>query len=215
MIDQKHHASQRLILASRSPYRRELLQRLGLPFECQAAEVDESRHPDEGAEAMVQRLAEAKAAAIAQQEPGCFVIGSDQVAINGSTILGKPGKVEHAHRQLADASGKTVTFLTGLCLIAPDGSRQCDLIPYRVRFRTLAGHEIREYIRRENPLDCAGSFKSEGLGVTLFDAMEGSDPTALIGLPLIRLCAMLREAGLDPLGAPHPTHSGHGDNLDP
>ncbi|MFP4272903.1 MAG: Maf family protein [Halothiobacillaceae bacterium] len=189
----------RLILASSSPYRRALLDRLGLPFECVKPEVDEAARPGETPEQLVLRLARAKAEAVAGSRPGSLVIGSDQVAVLGDRVLGKPGGETAARRQLAAASGQVVRFLTGLCLVAADGSTESAMVPYSVRFRSLNEAQINAYLDREQPFDCAGSFKSEGLGVALFESMEGEDPTALVGLPLIRLCSMLRAAGLDPL----------------
>ncbi|HHO70569.1 MAG TPA: septum formation inhibitor Maf [Halothiobacillus sp.] len=191
--------TKQLVLGSSSPFRRELLKRLGLAFECHSPKIDESRLPGESPRDLVRRLAEAKAKAVARHYPAAWVIGSDQVAVIDEQILGKPGTLEKACQQLAQASGRSVIFLTGLCLIAPDGVIQTDVIPFTVHFRSLSELEIQRYVEREQPLNCAGSFKSEGLGITLLEAMEGDDPTALIGLPLIRLSAMLRESGLDPL----------------
>ncbi|MGC9457168.1 MAG: Maf family protein [Halothiobacillaceae bacterium] len=191
--------NEQLILASSSPYRRDLLARLGLPFDCIRPEVDETARPGESPEALVVRLARAKAAVVARACPGRLVIGSDQVAVLDGQILGKPGGHEQARRQLQAASGRTVRFLTGLCLLTDQGPGECDLVPFDVRFRSLTDREIEAYLQRERPYDCAGSFKSEGLGVMLFESMTGEDPTALIGLPLIRLCAMLRAVGVDPL----------------
>lgn len=189
-----------LILASTSPYRRDLLTRLGLPFEAIGPHIDETRHEGEAAQDMVLRLAREKARAVAEQHPEAWVIGSDQCAVLGTTILGKPGTHERAFGQLRAASGQSVVFHTGLCLMNLDhGFARTVEVPFSVRFRDLGDAEIQHYLAREKPYDCAGSFKSEGLGIALFDALEGSDPTALIGLPLISLCGLLREAGLDPL----------------
>ena len=190
----------RLVLASTSRYRRELLARLAVPFEVRAPDVDESRLPGETPTDMVLRLARRKAEAVGKLVEGALVIGSDQVAVLGGDVLGKPGSEAAAIEQLQRASGTEVTFLTGLCLLDTT-SAECrvEVIPYAVRFRPLQADEIRRYVALEQPLDCAGAFKSEGLGVALFDSMVGEDPTALIGLPLIRLCAMLRAAGIDPL----------------
>ena len=191
-----------LVLASTSPYRRELLARLGLPFQTAAPEVDESRRADEPGHALAARLAVAKARAVAPRYPAALVVGSDQVAVNGDTLLGKPGDEATAVRQLLAASGRTVTFLTGLCVIdCVAETERVEVVAFEVQFRELTESEVRAYVARERPLDCAGAFKSEGLGVALFERMSGSDPTALVGLPLIRLCALLREAGLDPLAA--------------
>lgn len=190
-----------LILASTSPYRRELLARLGLPFTAIGPHIDESRREGEPAAAMVRRLARAKAQAVADQHPSAWVIGSDQCAVLGDAILGKPGTHVRAFEQLHAASGRSVVFHTGLCLMNLErGFERTVEVPFTVRFRHLKDTEIERYLALEKPYDCAGSFKSEGLGIALFEALEGGDPTALIGLPLIALCALLREAGLDPLG---------------
>ncbi|QIE88770.1 septum formation inhibitor Maf [Pseudomonas nitroreducens] len=181
-----------LILASSSPYRRELLQRLRLPFECASPDVDETPLPGESAEQLVRRLAESKARTLAQQYPNHLIIGSDQAAVNGSRILGKPHTIERATEQLKDASGKSVSFVTGLCLLnSQSGGAQVDCVPFTVHFRDLDEARIRRYLEIEQPFDCAGSFKAEGLGVSLFRATEGEDATSLIGLPLIRLVDML------------------------
>lgn len=187
-----------LILASTSPFRRELLARLGLPFQAQSPEVDEQPLAKEDANALVRRLAEAKARAGAAKTPDAIVIGSDQVAVIDGEILGKPGSHERARAQLARLAGRQVTFLTGLCLLdGRTGKLQADVVPFGVRFRPLSAQQIEHYLLREQPYNCAGSFKSEGLGIALFEAMHGDDPTALIGLPLIRLCSMLQNAGVD------------------
>jgi septum formation protein len=185
-----------IVLASTSPFRRELLSRLALPFETAAPDIDESRHPHEPPLDMVRRLSEAKARACASAR-NTLVIGSDQVATVGDDVLGKPGSHERATAQLRHLSGRSVTFLTGLCLLntATDES-QVDVIPFRVHFRTLSEEQIERYLRHDQPYNCAGSFKSEGLGITLFNRMEGDDPTALVGLPLIRLTDMLKKVGV-------------------
>ncbi|KJJ99959.1 septum formation inhibitor Maf [Pseudomonas sp. 21] len=181
-----------LILASSSPYRRELLQRLRLPFECASPDIDETPLPGEGAEQLVRRLAESKARTLAQHYPAHLIIGSDQAAVNGSRILGKPHNLERATEQLKDASGKSVSFLTGLCLLnSQNGVAQIDCVPFTVHFRNLDDARIRRYLEAEQPFDCAGSFKAEGLGVSLFRSTEGEDATSLVGLPLIRLVDML------------------------
>lgn len=181
-----------LILASSSPYRRELLQRLRLPFACASPDIDETPRPGEAAEQLVRRLAESKARALAQRYPAHLIIGSDQAAVNGNRILGKPHDLERATGQLKDASGKSVSFLTGLCLLnSQSGRTQVDCVPFTVHFRVLDDARIRRYLETEQPFDCAGSFKAEGLGVSLFRATEGEDATSLIGLPLIRLVDML------------------------
>lgn len=182
------------VLASTSRYRLELLQRLGLTPECARPEVDETALPGEAPRALAVRLARAKAAAVAARQPGRWVIGSDQVAeLNGSP-LGKPGSVEGAHAQLAAMSGQQVAFHTAVCLQRDERVLDaCDLT--RVQFRVLDAASIERYVAAEQPLDCAGSFKCEGLGISLFEAIDNRDPTALIGLPLIALCGLLREAG--------------------
>jgi septum formation protein len=186
-----------LILASTSAYRRELLQRLRLPFETVAPGVDEASREGEPPAAVARRLSLEKARAVAATRPQALVIGSDQTAtLDGIGVIGKPGTHERAVAQLRAASGRTMVFHTGLCLWRPGGAPLLDCVDTRVRFRTLTDDEIERYLRAERPYDCAGAAKSEGLGVTLLEAQEGSDPTALVGLPLIRLAAMLREAGL-------------------
>lgn len=183
-----------LLLASTSRYRRELLQRLGLALECAAPDVDETPQPGEAPRALAVRLARAKAVEVAARHPGRWVIGSDQVAeLNGSP-LGKPGDVAGAHAQLAAMSGHAVDFHTAVSLCRDDQVFEAyDLT--RVRFRVLDTAEIARYVAIEQPLDCAGSFKCEGLGISLFEAIENRDPTALIGLPLIAVCQLLRQAG--------------------
>ncbi len=183
-----------LILASTSRYRAQLLSRLGLPFSSIAPLVDESPLPAEAPAALAHRLAMAKAQAVAAQAPGSWVIGSDQVAELDGQPLGKPGSRDAACAQLAAMSGKPVLFHTALCLANGQQLLQANDIT-RVHFRPLQAGEIARYIDAEQPLDCAGSFKCEGLGISLFDAIENSDPTALIGLPLIQLSKLLRQAG--------------------
>lgn len=186
-----------LVLASSSPYRRELLQRLRLPFDCASPGIDESPLPGESAEQLVRRLAQAKARALAERFPNHLIIGSDQAAVLGDTILGKPHTLERATTQLKAASGTTVSFLTGLALLDSSSGRcQVDCIPFNVHFRELDDARIRRYLEAEQPFDCAGSFKAEGLGVSLFRATEGSDATSLVGLPLIRLVDMLLAEGV-------------------
>ena len=187
----------RLILASTSPYRRELLQRLGIDFECIAPDADEASLPGEAPRQLVERLAVAKAAAVADAHPDALIIGSDQMAVCGDLVLGKPGDHARAQAQLASLSGQRVSFLTGLCVLnSTTGHRQVEVIPFHVHFRRLDAAMIDHYLRREQPYDCAGSFKSEGLGIALFERLEGDDPTALIGLPLIRLTRMLEAEGM-------------------
>ena len=194
-------AVSRLILASTSAYRRELLARLGLPFEAEAPGVDETRQPGEVPLALVQRLATAKAEAVAVRHPEAWVIGSDQLAFRGDEVLGKPGSPERCLAQLAASSGRPVTFLTAVCLLRHrDGARRTTVDTTVVQFRPNDPARLRRYIERERPFDCAGGFKSEGLGIALFERIESNDPTALIGLPLVWLAGALAEVGLDPLG---------------
>ena len=185
-----------LILASTSPFRRELLQRLGIDFSTAAPDIDESAHPGEKPSELVRRLSEAKARAIGASRQG-LIIGSDQVATTGDDILGKPGSHEKAVEQLQYLSGKSVCFYTGLCLLNTEtDTARVEVVPYTVLFRQLDDSQIENYLRADEPYNCAGSFKSEGLGITLFERMQGDDPSALIGLPLIQLTTMLRDAGI-------------------
>ncbi|CAK0740371.1 m(7)GTP pyrophosphatase [Gammaproteobacteria bacterium] len=187
-----------LILASTSPFRRELLVRLGLPFDCVAPELDETPLPEEAPAALVRRLSEGKARAVAPRYPHALIIGSDQVAVLDGRIIGKPDNHERAVAQLRAASGRRVEFLTGLCLLdAATGQAQVEVVSYTVIFRTLSEERIEHYLRREQPYNCAGSFRSEALGIVLFERLEGDDPNALIGLPLIRLVRMLEAFGID------------------
>jgi len=186
-----------LLLASSSVYRRELLARLQLPFTCSSPDIDESPLAGESATELVRRLAQAKAQALAASHPGHLIIGSDQVAVLDGKIIGKPHTFDKAREQLLAASGASVTFLTGLALLnSQSGHCQLDCIPFTVHMRTLDPASVERYLRAEQPYDCAGSFKAEGLGVSLFRATEGSDATSLIGLPLIRLVDMLGEEGI-------------------
>jgi septum formation protein len=186
-----------LILASTSPFRRDLLARLGLPFTVQAPDADETPQPGEDAPALVARLGTHKAQTVARHHPAALIIGSDQAAVLDDQIIGKPGDHERAMAQLRRASGRTVTFYTGLCLLdSASGQQQVAVELFRVVFRTLTEPRIESYLRREQPYQCAGSFKSEGLGIALFERLEGDDPTTLIGLPLIRLTRMLEAAGV-------------------
>lgn len=187
----------KLILASSSPYRRELLERLKIPFDVIAPEVDETPHPGETAEKLVERLAIEKAQKIAGKSRGTLVIGSDQVAVYNGAIVGKPHSHDKAVQQLREASGRAVTLYTGLALINADTQRiQREVIPYRVTFRRLTEVQIESYLRKEQPYSCAGSVKSEGLGIALLEKFEGDDPNTLIGLPLIRLVQMLENEGI-------------------
>ncbi|PTD97887.1 Maf family protein [Pseudothauera lacus] len=187
----------KIILASTSAYRRMLLERLALPFETDRPEVDETPLPGETPPQTAERLAVEKARAVAGRHPGALVIGSDQVAHIGSEVFGKPGTVERAVAQLQRMRGQTVVFHTALALINTTSGRvQCTGVPTIVRMRRYSDDEIVRYVDKERPLDCAGSAKSEGLGITLLDALSGDDPTALVGLPLIELSRMLRNEGL-------------------
>ena len=183
-----------LILASTSPYRRELLARLRIPFETARPETDETARPGEAPAELARRLSAAKALAVARVNPTAWVIGSDQVAELDGRALGKPGGRAEAIDQLKAMSGRSVDFRTGLCLCV-DGKEQVALDTTTVRFRILAEPEIARYVDAERPFDCAGSFKCEGLGISLFEAIESRDPTALVGLPLIATARLLREAG--------------------
>ena len=188
----------RIVLGSTSRYRAELLRRLLADFDQAAPGTDETPLPDEAPAARALRLAIAKAAAVARDYPDALVIGSDQVAELDGLILDKPGTAERARAQLAAGSGREVHFHTALCLLdTRDGRRHTHVDHTRVRFRTLDAAEIARYVEREQPLDCAGSFKCEGLGISLFEAIDNSDPSALIGLPLIALARLLREAGVE------------------
>lgn len=187
-----------LILASTSRYRKALLEKLGLPFQCASPEVDESPLPGESAQALVARLAHAKASAIANQWDQGLIIGSDQVCVCDGKILGKPGTVDKAVAQLMAAQGHSVTFYTGLCVLDAASGQAHQLVePFTVHFRTLDEKAIRRYVEAELPLDCAGSFKCEGMGIVLFKTLEGRDPNALIGLPLIGLVELLERHGLN------------------
>ena len=187
-----------LVLASSSPYRRELLTRLRLPFTWSTPHIDESRRPDEDAEALVRRLSLEKAQALSATHPQHLIIGSDQVAVLGSQIIGKPHTLERAREQLLAASGNSVIFLTGLTLLnSATSQQQTDCVPFTVHFRPLSDAQIMRYLTAEQPFDCAGSFKAEGLGISLFCSTEGSDSNSLIGLPLIRLVDMLLASGID------------------
>jgi septum formation protein len=186
-----------LVLGSSSPYRRELLSRLHLQFQTASPAVDETGLPGESPLGMARRLALAKARAVAQQFPQAVVIGSDQVADLGGAALGKPGSHERAVAQLRQMSGQVVIFQTAVAVVcAATGFEQLDVAPVRVTFRRLTDAEIESYLRTEQPYDCAGSARSEGLGIALLDAIESDDPSALVGLPLIRTCRMIRAAGV-------------------
>jgi len=186
-----------LILASTSPFRKSILEKLDLPFECIAPETDETPEQGEKPEQFVERLAIAKAQAVAKNIKDALVIGSDQVAVINNKIMGKPGDFDNAFKQLKAASGKRITFLTGLCLVnSKTGKVHSSVSPFHVVFRYLRDSQIENYLYKEKPFNCAGSFKSEGLGITLFERLEGDDPNTLMGLPLIRLNAMLEIEGM-------------------
>lgn len=188
----------RLVLASASPYRRALLERLGVPFLQQAPSVDERILPEESPAEAVMRLARTKAASVHRLHPGAIVIGSDQLAVRGDEILGKPGGAAEATAQLTRSAGRQVEFLTGVCLLG--GAQPQELEEHMditgVTFRPLDADEIRRYVEREQPFDCAGSFRAEGLGIALFSRIDSQDPTGLIGLPLIWLSQALKRLGL-------------------
>ncbi len=187
----------KLILGSTSPFRKELLNKLGLSFTADAPEIDETMHTGERPQALLQRLALEKARAVAEKHTSALVIGSDQVACIDNDILGKPGNRERAIAQLTQAVGKRVSFYTGLCLLnSGSGESQVICEPFHVHFRPLSQVQIEHYLDAEQPYNCAGSFKSEGLGISLFEKLEGDDPNSLIGLPLIRLIAMLEHEGI-------------------
>ena len=193
----------RLVLGSTSPYRRELLQRLRLPFEVDAPRVDETALPGETPAALAGRLALAKAQEVATRHPGAVVIGADQVAELDGQAIGKPGTHERAVAQLRAMRGRQVVFHTAVAVVRPDtGFAQGLLAPVTVQLRALSDAEIERYLRLEQPYDCAGSAKCETLGIALLERIDSDDPTALIGLPLMRTCALLRQAGIDPLGSP-------------
>jgi len=190
----------KIVLASTSPFRRELLARLELDFSIASPDVDETRGAEECPQDLVIRLAELKAAAVARNHPAALIIGSDQVAVIDGKILGKPGSHERAREQLAQAAGKRVSFYTGLCLLnSSTQTRQLCCEPFHVYFRQLSPAAIENYLQREQPYHCAGSFKSEGLGISLFQRMQGDDPNTLIGLPMIRLVDMLHAEGIEVL----------------
>ena len=193
--------SRPLVLGSTSPYRRELLQRLQIPFDVAAPEVDETPLPGETPRALAQRLALLKARAVASIFPHAVVIGADQVADLNGLSLGKPGNHENAVAQLRQMRGQTVVFQTAVAVVCLEsGFEEAGLAAVRVKFRNLTDAEIENYLHAERPYDCAGSAKSEGLGVALLESIENDDPTALVGLPLIRTCKMIQAAGVALLG---------------
>jgi len=193
--------SQKLILASTSPFRKELLEKLNLVFATAKPDVDETALPEETAVELVERLAIAKAQAIAPEFSDALIIGSDQVCVNQGKILGKPGNFANAFEQLKAASGQRITFYTGLALLnTRTGKVQSLVEPYVVQFRELSEQMISHYLEKEQPFNCAGSFKSEGYGIALFESLEGKDPNSLIGLPLISLIKMLEKEHFPVLG---------------
>ena len=193
----------RLVLGSGSTSRRSLLERLSIPFLVVPPDIDESPLDGETPDRLVRRLSEQKARVVGTRVGTGLVIGSDQIALLDDTVLGKPGGHADNVSQLSMASGRWVEFRTGIAVLdASSGWIRSDVVPFAVRFRTLTAGEIEAYVSRERAYDCAGGFRAERLGCTLFECMRGDDPTALLGLPMIRLCAMLRSAGLDVLRAP-------------
>lgn len=188
---------QQIVLGSSSPFRKELLQKLIPEFDTCSPDIDETPRPDETPEKLVERLALQKAQAVAKQFPDALIIASDQVSVLNGIINGKPGNFERAFQQLKTSSGNTVTFFTSLCLYdARTNQSQLVVEPFHVHFRELTDVEIERYLEKETPFNCAGSFKSEGLGISLFKKLEGDDPNALIGLPLIKLAGFLRVHGI-------------------
>lgn len=191
---------QQLILGSSSPFRAALLQKIGLEFITASPDIDETQLDNEQPEELVQRLSEQKAKKIAESYPNALIIGSDQVAVLNGNVLGKPGNHENAMAQLMAASGNTVQFLTGLALFnSQSGHMQSLVEPFEVSFKALSEQQIDFYLRQEQPYQCAGSFKSEGFGISLFSKLNGDDPNSLIGLPLIKLINMLKVEGIDVL----------------
>lgn len=187
-----------IVLGSSSPFRKQLLHKLFDEFDTCSPDIDETPHPDETPDQLVRRLALAKAQAVALQKPGTLIITSDQVSVLKGKINGKPGNFDNAFAQLKNSSGSTVTFFTSLCLYdARNGDYQLDVEPFQVEFRELSEAQITRYLQKETPFNCAGSFKSEGLGITLFKALTGKDPNTLIGLPLIRLVDMFATIGVE------------------
>ena len=188
----------KLILASSSPYRQQLLSRLHLQFDSISPDVDESTHDGEQASAYVRRLARSKALAVAEDYPDAIVIGSDQCAVLDDHILGKPGNHENALRQLRRAQGRRVIFHTAVCVLSlSTGYERIEEVPFEVEFRELEDYQLDHYLRMEEPYQCASSFKAEAYGAVLFSRMSGDDPNALIGLPLFKLTEMLEDAGIE------------------
>jgi MAF protein len=189
-----------LVLGSTSPFRKSILEKLNLTFECAKPNVDETAFSNETSQALVERLAIEKAKAVANEFPDALIIGSDQVAVCDGEILGKPHTFENGVKQLSKFSNRSVTFYTGLCVYDSANDKVTSLVePFIVHFNKLSLSEIESYLKAEQPYNCAGSFKSEGLGICLFKKLEGDDPNTLIGLPLIKLVALLKQHGLDTL----------------
>ena len=189
---------QTLILASTSPFRQQILRKLNREFAIHAPDVDETPVDNETPQELVLRLSEAKARAVAHHYPDALIIGSDQIAVLENQILGKPHNHENARQQLMEAAGKKLTFYTGLCLFnSKTAHTQLRCVPYHVYFRNLNAEQIERYLLAEKPYNCAGSFKSEGLGISLFEKLEGEDPNTLIGLPLIELIRLLANEGVE------------------
>ena len=188
----------KLILGSTSPFRKSLLEKLRVPFQCDSPDIDESPLQNESIEDMVIRLAISKAETVGLRHPDALIIASDQSAVLDGEVLHKPGNFENARRQLLAASGRKIVFQTGLCLLnTSTGMKQYACVPYTVAFRQLSESKIERYLRAETPYNCAGSFKSEGLGIMLFSHFEGEDPNALVGLPLIKLVQFLENEGIE------------------
>lgn len=186
-----------IVLGSSSPFRKQLLQQILDEFETSSPDIDETPLPNETPEELVKRLAVKKAEAVAVDFPEALIIASDQVSVLDGNINGKPGNFENAVAQLKASSGKQVTFFTSLCLYdAKTKQLLLDVVPFRVHFRQLSDEKIRRYVEKEAPFNCAGSFKSEGLGISLFEKLEGDDPNSLIGLPLIKLVGMFEQKGI-------------------
>jgi MAF protein len=191
-----------LVLGSTSPFRKILLEKLQLPFECAKPNIDESPKPNETPIALVERLAIEKAKAVSSSYTDALIIGSDQVAVCNGEIIGKPHTYENAIKQLTRFSGKSITFFTGLCVYCTETNIAHSIVePFIVHFKVLTQDEISNYLNIEKPLNCAGSFKSEGLGICLFERLEGDDPNTLIGLPLIKLITLLKQQGMDVLAS--------------
>lgn len=189
-----------LVLGSTSPFRKTILEKLQLPFHCAKPDIDETEKEDESPQALVERLAIEKAKAVRSQYPNALIIGSDQVAVCEGEILGKPHNFNNAVVQLSKFSGKSITFYTGLCVYDSEQDKAIALVePFTVHFNQLSQEDIANYLNAEQPYNCAGSFKSEGLGICLFSKLEGDDPNTLIGLPLIRLVGLLKQHGIDVL----------------